>query len=1696
MRTLNLLVLTLAAIIWLSVMTHAANLTPALTPEMFDVANSAAFFDGKVLNKPTLPMLNAAFGLQDGPLDWGTGEVKGTSRHFIVAFTRALELGTIVTPDYPGTEKIPLKSLSGSYISVLKPDAPFPGDPYNDAQWLLLPPGKVKYLPPGYKARALRFSNVSLQTDWRARDFRFGRVACLKERCYSAQDFGRETLRRPEGDVETLLTAWNIPQPISGIVIFSDRKTTPTVSQLHSTVTRTPELAEKADWMPARPAPAGVISFMNFPEPLETRAFQITGPPVSRTSALATACPLVLLGDQLVSPAILPAAPLRIQYPMPMDGFIAIDVHEKKSGKLVRRIISETARDNGPGWEPWDLRDEAGNLVPPGDYVWKGIARPPFKLTYEMTAYNAGIPAWWAPEPGKGGGGWMADHAPSSSVATFDDRMWISSPCAESGHSLIATDLDGIKQWGVGIYHFGFDGPLAVTADARFGYALTSPGIFRVDTKNAFALRKIFNAPDPAPDGFPWSPSVGRITTGHNGLATRDNRLYVAVDGPSPSWLRSTFSSAQMDPALSQPFVFLKKGKGSRTSRFNPYYDWNEYDELMLFYATFLTDKMPAVTPSLANEAIPHAEQVFYGDAPAAGKLAGSLIMALKEEVTVGTIIIPDGGIKVFALKPGKKMSELFNGLGPKDIDLGGPFGLDLDDDEALEDAWIPLTVIGKAGAPALVVAPEGGLRTSALRYQVKRLKYSLVTARRFDDVAGQAERVGSAGAATAQGGWQVRRKSPIFASAPVSMALVWPQAHALRGLILTNPTEGSQTAPARIAFDAWQGPDNANPRDALQNNQFWKQVTITQNEHEECFRVDFGQVVETRAIRVRFLSSYGVGNDFVAGFTSVMALRYLGGDPPGLSQEMPQRVVELQLPDPDDDKAMATIARNIPLPHPVGLAFAPEGTLYAISDGQVVTVPLAEGAPSRVVIPRTALEDPVGITCDASGMLYLTDNGPKVIKVFDAQRGTLLRTIGTPGGTKAGKWDPARLVNPAGLAVDKLGKTWIADYTYTPKRIQRFTADGQPDKAFLGPTAYGGGGRMDANDRRYLYYQGMKFILDWDKRTWELDSLLGQSVDRTIYYQGQRYLVNGNQITQERNRIAVPMAYFGVLSAWSEYADNTAILQMFSDVDPNARLVLWCDRNSDGQAQPEEVQWKVIPAYPAPACYVGEDLTFYTVNQRVKAEKILPGGVPVYNLDTMESFTNFARPGYNTNLWGDEKGRIFMIGTRLIAADGKTMDWEYYNQYAHHDGFYRAGFGYNRPPGVLNQEHFVVGHITVGKEEFYITNSDPSDFYCYTADGMLVGCLFGGPAGYGLNNWTIPEWEPGKVNLDDLRPGQEHYAGSVVRTDDGNVYAIVGHNHMSVVRIDGLESLQRLGGELTITEAELEKTREWKLQCDMREQARKEAKVTVMPRIETPLTISGNLAEWPQELFVEINRQVVTGLHSLREYVTAEGALAYDEDNLYIAIRSQDTGLPANAAEDLAMIFKGGDAAEITLGMDTSADRERKAPVAGDLRILLTFVKGEPVAVLYKPVDPTAPLELHKKFSSPVSRFTMDRVEILRGVHGMQLGARLTEEKKKDTEMVTMWAIEAAIPWKALGVKAPEEGTILRGDFGVLQSDAQGMRTTNRQYWSGKAQKVVADVPSEARLSPALWGEILCVRETKNLRFNTEDPVEVDILP
>src|SRR5207244_9787725 len=115
--------------------------------------------------------------------------------------------------------------------------------------------------------------------------------------------------------------------------------------------------------------------------------------------------------------------------------------------------------------------------------------------------------------------------------------------------------------------------------------------------------------------------------------------------------------------------------------------------------------------------------------------------------------------------------------------------------------------------------------------------------------------------------------------------------------------------------------------------------------------------------------------------------------------------------------------------------------------------------------------------------------------------------------------------------------------------------------------------------------------------------------------------------------------------------------------------------------------------------------------------------------------------------------------------------------------------------------------------------------------------------------------------------------------------------------------------------------------------------------------------------------------------------------------------------------------------------------------------VKGQTKAVLYRAVVPGTKEPV--PFSSPWRTITLDRAD----------------DVSAEVQLAGAGGnYEFSIPLSALGWK-PAAGQSFKGDVGILRGN--GVMTTARVYWSNKATGITSDVPSEAALTPLLWGRI-----------------------
>jgi hypothetical protein len=165
---------------------------------------------------------------------------------------------------------------------------------------------------------------------------------------------------------------------------------------------------------------------------------------------------------------------------------------------------------------------------------------------------------------------------------------------------------------------------------------------------------------------------------------------------------------------------------------------------------------------------------------------------------------------------------------------------------------------------------------------------------------------------------------------------------------------------------------------------------------------------------------------------------------------------------------------------------------------------------------------------------------------------------------------------------------------------------------------------------------------------------------------------------------------------------------------------------------------------------------------------------------------------------------------------------------------------------------------------------------------------------------------------------------------------------------------------------------------------------------------------------------------------------------------------LLANSGTCANAPFKDGGALDLMIGTDSHANPKRSAPVAGDLRLLVYTVNGMTKATLYRAVVPGTSNPV--AFSSPSRTITLDRVE--------DVSSSINFEAKTGSDA---GVYVFSVPLSTLGLHV-SPGDRVKADLGILRGN--GVQTVQRVYWNNKATGITSDVPSEAELTPDLWGD------------------------
>ena len=768
----------------------------------------------------------------------------------------------------------------------------------------------------------------------------------------------------------------------------------------------------------------------------------------------------------------------------------------------------------------------------------------------------------------------------------------------------------------------------------------------------------------------------------------------------------------------------------------------------------------------------------------------------------------------------------------------------------------------------------------------------------------------------------------------------------------------------------------------------------------------------------------------------------------------------------------------EFPLPQPGGLHALNEHEILAVSGRKVVKIDFRTNAVTPVI--DSGLEAPAYVTSDRAGNLYVSDWGKSFqVKKFD-RNGKFLLAIGRPGGRPwLGKFDRDGMLLPRGIAVKNDGELIVVEEDPLPKRVSFWdAASGRFRRDWIGPTPYGGGTFfwVDQDDPAIMHAMGTRFKVDWENggrsevlatemRRLAADQLVpnGHScmgyAPRVLRRDGREWVAIYTRRTlmilrREGDRY-VPAAALGGLHRWTtddgtrEYVWDTPLGRHLYPFRPAlfkghaGDNFAWSDANGDGLMQPEEVtfaataprgdafqpgrqnewitQWGVGVAADGAVFFSGgcrDQDVIYEVKPRAWTQY-----GPVYDIRDAREF--FRYDVYSTSgLFVDSQDRV------IVAAPLESqIQWP-------DDGRARNALMAIDRQGRVVWEQAAVWELSDRNlsasrvaGEFTVKGIGPvlgTWSWWWTFKGFLV-------SGDGLHFATLLE----DTKLGPLAAWSES-ANYYFQKPDGSAYIVNGANQaLHVIRIEGLAGAQRFTAPLTISPEEVSRAER------AQQVVRKEPPRPVLyaPWLTGEPKLDGELDEYP----------IFNRLDDGRGH-RAEIALAVDGEHLHVAARVQDPTPLVNAGNDYRTLFLTGDVVDVMLGLDPAAAAGRREATFGDVRISLSVMNGQPICVL----------------TVPRLREGSDRVEQLMAARFDRIAvleeARIALRRQRDS-----YTLEAAIPWRELGLDAPPR-EVLSGDVGVVFSDNSGGREKRLYFYNAKTA-MVADLTTEATLQPAEWG-------------------------
>ena len=783
-------------------------------------------------------------------------------------------------------------------------------------------------------------------------------------------------------------------------------------------------------------------------------------------------------------------------------------------------------------------------------------------------------------------------------------------------------------------------------------------------------------------------------------------------------------------------------------------------------------------------------------------------------------------------------------------------------------------------------------------------------------------------------------------------------------------------------------------------------------------------------------------------------------------------------------DLASGVVKGEVPLDKPAGLAVDGQGALYAVSGNAVGRVDVKTGAFTPLA---TGLDEPKLLACDAAGNVYVSLIGTTMQVWKLSPQGEVLQKFGKAGGRQTlGKFDPAGMLRPYAIAVDKNNRLWVCENDRQPKRYSVWNPDGALWKDFYGSLPYSTGIYVDPETPEQVFAENVRYRMDYERGTWQPEWTIlrdreeeGVKLPQVSAHNGGRFVV-----FKGRKFLAVPAQ--GAAFAIYELVDEAFVPRLVYNLDRKTRKGgWWIDANNDGHVQTEEkIQRDGPPFGRGWSVAIDKNLNLYTwagdqwTEPRAQGRSTQPYTIMRLN------FAGFAKTGAlqyaeapvpvvtdeaggsPSEICVDADGSIYALvsgglvargeraqgtGSRVVkfSAKGEKL-WEYHNV---HVGFAWTSSTYT--PGFIvaafrmwSVEHPDLLPVTGYYGQYFLLDKKTGAFVdalcqdqrsAYTMDHTMVL----------TENFNGTIWQHPKTK-------KTYFSG--------------GDADARIWELTGLDTLRRGTAKLKIDDTlaaqavvNSEHNRQVQLAILERNSGRKSA---MLSRLENA-TVDGRDNEWQGVPVLPIGDDPPS--HEATGGKPAQVQIGYDDTNLYARFEVKSAVPFLNTPTDYKLLFKSGSALELCLTPHLAERKvgpnNRHPMEVGDLRLLIARTKdGKLLATRYRPKIAGGKKPAAAYFETQAAgREDFDEI------------AEWNDLPMNYRETKDGYIVEVAIPWKDTAVK-PVAGTKFLFDAGIITGNQGGTRNATRAMWGDRTPEVNVnnDIPTESRMHPNGWGLVV----------------------